>query len=390
MTSSAPSRPHPVTRFLRRAYQRWFTRLPCRLRRFDELFPADCEPAGGVFRLRPRFTGLLHQEAGQPFLVEPTRYLHGQGRNLASDDARFWTREPDRRLYALADAGVYGVHGAVYDPRSRAFIAETCESWDDAFTQEPAFSSPGFPPPKRLPGVTLLLGTLGGQTFYHFFVENLPKLRLLQPYLASCDRILLGRYGENWKRRWLSLWGIEDKVVFIDELSHFHCDQLIFTNRFVRHFEPGPWCVETLRHLPGLPTVPASANRDGPIYWLDRTGQHMRAVKWEQALVAAVPGLVPLRLDSLAPHEAARLLGGARALVGFHGAAFSNMVFCPPGTRIIEVFTELKEPWFARLAQSCGHDHAALVAPDDESIVPTVATQLRAELERAPSSAAQP
>lgn len=376
MAADTQTKLSPLQFWLRQNYQRFFTRLPCRLRRFDELFPALCDYSSGIFLQRPRHTGLLLREPGQPFLVRPTRYLSGEGKNLASENSAYWTREPDRLVYALADAGIHGAHGCVYDPRTRAFITETCEAWDDSFARDLALATPGFPAPVRLPGISVMLGTLGGQTFYHFFAETLPKLRILAPYLESCDRILLSRYGETWKRRWLALWGLEHKAVFIDELSHHVCDQLIFTNRFVRHFEPGPWCVDSLRHLPGLPPVPAQANPHGPVLWLDRSGQHMRSVAWEKDLVAALPGITPVNLDTLAPADAARLLASARAIVGFHGAAFANMVFCPPGTRVVELFTELKQPWYARLAQSCGHTHDALVVRDHADEIPALARLL--------------
>lgn len=365
MTASTSPRIPSLRLRLRLLYQSLLTKLPCRLRRFEELFPAHCDYASGIFLQRPRHTGVLLRESGQPFLVTPTRYLAGQGKDLASENSTYWTREPDRIVYAVADAGIYGAHGCVYDPPSRTFITETCESWGHPFTSDPSMASPGFPKATHLPGVSLMLGTLGGQTFYHFFIETLPKLRVLEPFLASCDRILVTRYGETWKRRWLSLWGLENKIVFIDELSHFTCDQLIFTNRFVRHFEAGPWCVNTLRNLPILPSVPATVDPLGPVLWLDRTAQHMRTVSWEKDLIASLPpGITPVNLETLSPSETARLLGSARALIGFHGAAFANMVFCPPGARIIEIFTELKEPWYARLAQTCGHQHEAAIVPD--------------------------
>jgi hypothetical protein len=360
-------------RYMRLLYQRWFTQLPCRLRRFDELFPSHCDYASGIFLQRPRHTGVLLRESGQPFLITSTHYLAGKGSDLASENSSYWTREPDRIVYAMADAGIYGAHGCVYDQPSRTFITETCESWGHPFTRDLSLASPGFPQATHLPGISLMLGTLGGQTFYHFFIETLPKLRVLEPFLASCDRILVTRYGETWKRRWLSLWGLENKIVFIDELSHFTCEQLIFTNRFVRHFEPGPWCVDTLRNLPGLPSAPASVDPQGPVLWLDRTSQHMRPVSWEKELIAALPaGITPINLETLPAAEAVRLLGSARALIGFHGAAFANMVFCPPGTRIIEIFTELKQPWYARLSQTAGHDHAAVVVDDNPTGIPAL------------------
>lgn len=367
----------PVASRLRRLYQRWFTKLPRDLVRFEALFPPHCNYITGIFAQRPRFTGGLVRETGAPFFVSATRYLAGVGSNLGSENESYWTHEPDRIAFAMSDAGVYGNHGRVYDPRTRTFIAETCEDWDHHFDRSPVMARPGFPAAERLPGTSLLLSTLGGQTFYHFFVETLPKLALLRPFLGHCDRILVSRYGEEWKRRWLRLWGLEHKAVFIHELSHYVCDQLLFTNRLVRHFEAGPWAVKTLRQTPGL-VVAQTPPAEGRVLWLDRTRDHMRPVAWEKELQAAMPWVQPVCVADLTPVQAAELFGSARIIFGFHGAAFANMVFTPPGARVIEVFTEPNYPWYARLAQSCGHDHSALALSEELASPAKLAAFLRA------------
>lgn len=379
MAANTETKLSPPRYWARRAYQRWLTQLPCRVRRFEELFPVGCDYAGGVFAQRPRFTGILQRESGKSFLVQPTRWLGETGSSLGSGNETWWTREPDRIAYAMSEAGLYGNYGRVYDPATRAFVAETCEDWDFAFDRHPALAMPGFPAPKRLPGVTAALGTLGGQTFYHFFAETLPKLVFLEPYLRQCDQIVLSRYGESWKRRWLSLWGLEQKAIFVDELSHYVCDQLIFTNRLVRHFEASPWAVEVLRRLPGLPPA-RPLNPAGKVLWLDRGNDHMRAVAWEKELIAALPWVESVRVGELTPVQAAALFGQARAVLGFHGAAFCNMVFCPPGAQVVEIFTSPNYPWYARLAQSSGLQHSALNVADDPAGIPALAAALRAAI----------
>ncbi len=365
---------------IRRFCQRWFTRMPWRTRRFDEVFPADCDYLRGIFRQRPRHTGVLHREIGRPFFIRPTRFLDAYDGKLASENFSYWCREPDRTVFAMSGAGVEGSFGRVYDPPSRTFVAETCENWDAPFDRSLVFAIPGFPPPVRLPGISIMLGSMAVQTFYHFFVEALPKLSLLTPYLQQCDHILVSRYGEEAKLRWLSLWGVADKVIFMSDLNHYVCDQLLFTNRFVRHFEPGPWCVERLRCLPGISSPPNVINANGPILWFDRRQDHARKTGWESDLLALLPEVTPVQLGDLSPAEAARTVSGARAIVGLHGAAFSNMVFAPSGLRVVEIFTKANYPWYSRLAQSCGHEHCALVVKEEPLDLHALARSIRSAL----------
>lgn len=370
----------PLQFHLRRLWQRWLTILPCRTRRFEELYPANCDYLRGIFRQRRLHTGVLHREAGHPFLIRPAQYIGAKQCGFASEDTQYWCREPDRIVFALSGAGVESSFGRVYDPASRSFIAETCENWDAPFDRALAFALPGFPKPVRLPGISIMLGSMAVQTFYHFFVEALPKLALYAPYLESCDHVLVSRYSEESKLRWLSLWGLEKKIIFVQDLAHYTCDQLLFTNRCVRHFEPGPWCVERLRSLPNIPHPPASLNPRGPILWLDRRQDHARQVDWESRLLARLPEVTPVRLGELAPAEAARTVGNARAILGLHGAAFSNMVFAPSGLRVIEIFTKPNYPWYSRLSQACGHNHTAIVAGEDPGEIDALASTLRSAL----------
>jgi hypothetical protein len=359
----------------RRIYQRWFTGLPRDVRPFADLYPAGRDLRDGVFAAAGPFSGILRREAGRPFAVAPTEFTDGRSGKLAGEDRSYVSSEPERILFAAADAGVYGNHGWVYEPVSRSFVAESCETWDGPFSEHDLFGRPGFPKPERLTGVSFLLTSLGGQTFYHFFVETLPKLQLARDLLGSCDHILVSRYGEEWKLRWLKLWGLDGKVRILDELSHLHCDQLLFTHRLVRHFEANRWAVEALAGQPGLPARPPRSDPAGDVLWLDRSGAHLRKVEGEPAVAGAI-GARPVRFEQLSPAESAQACARSRTIVGFHGAAFCNMVFCPPGTRVLEVFLEPYYPWYARLAQACGHRHRALVVDPSKDLAAQVSSAL--------------
>ena len=44
-------------------------------------------------------------------------------------------------------------------------------------------------------------------------------------------------------------------------------------------------------------------------------------------------------LEDYALEEQARLFDSAECVVGFHGAGLTNIMFCRPGTRIVEIFS---------------------------------------------------
>jgi capsular polysaccharide biosynthesis protein len=356
-----PSLARPSFEGMRRWYQRRFTSLPVGIAPFAELFPPDQDYRGGIHGTPARFSGVLRREPGRPLVFRPTEFAGRPPPGMAGERETLVTAEPDRILFSAADAVVYGNHGAVYHPGRRLFVAETAESWDFPFERHPCFARPGFPAAERLTGTSLLLTSLGSQTFYHFFIETMPKLALARDHLEACDHVLISRYGEGWKRRWLEAWGLGGKIRILHELSHIRCDQVLFTNRLVRHFEANPWGVGVLRSWPGLPPLaPASAAEGGETLWFDRGEAHLRRTDWEADMPAAL-GARSVRFDALAPAEAAAACSRARLVVGLHGAALCNMVFCPPGARVLEVFLKPYYPWYSRLAQTCGLRHRALV-----------------------------
>lgn len=358
--SSRPS----LWRFLpRRLWQRWATALPVGVAAWEELFAPHRDYRSGVFHARPGFSGILRRERGQPFTIEPVDYRGGAARQLPWDDRRYFTCEPDRVVYALSDACVYTHAGAVYDPHSRLVVAETLEEWEHGFARHPMFAAPGFPARESLAGRAFLVGGAGANTFYHFLVEALPALAFARDLAASCDWLLVPDGGREWKLRWLSLLGVDAaKIRWLPDLAHLRCEQLVFTSRVVRHFEPNPWAVAALRALPLAPSPDAPPAAD--VLWLDRTHMPARRVGWESDLVARLPGVTPVRFDALAPSATAARCAAARVLVGFHGAAMANMIFCRPGALVIEILTRPNFPWYGRLAQVCGHRHVALAADD--------------------------
>ena len=326
---------------------------------FADLFP-DADPyPRGVYPALGAYTGVLRRDPGAVFAVRPTRYATDPGGDRR-DAAGYLSREPDRCLFALAGGATVGADGVVYDPASGRAVRETLEQWDAPHDAHPVFAG-DLPPAERLAGVGLLLGGLGGRGFYHFLIEVLPKLALAGDVLSACDHLLVPGDGADWRVGWLRAFGADPgRVRWLGDDSHLVCDQLLFTGRLVRHFEPNPWAVGVLRAAVPLPAGPGRAT-----LWLDRTAEPNRHVDWEPDLRRLVSRAEPVDLRRLSPAGVAGACATAGAVVGLHGAGFANMVFCPPGTRVVEFQPEPVAPWFARLAAACGHHHLAVpVTPD--------------------------
>lgn len=365
---------------IRRAWQRLFTDLPVGTRPFSELVPDLAGPAPPATLADRPFSGLLRRQGPFAVPLAPTTYAAGSGR-WRCELRPFISAQPAWELMALAGGCIYGEAGMVYEPRSRHFVAETVDLWIDPLPSHPAFAAPRFPRREELSGVSFAATTLGGNAFYHFLVDVVPKLLWARDLLPACDQILVAGHGEEWKRRWLAFLGVPPRVSFLPPLAHVRCEQLLFTGRFNRHFEPSPDAVRLLRAATGA----AGAATGAEALWLDRRDAPARSAAWESAFTARLPELTPVAFSSLPPEESVRRCAAARVLVGLHGSAFTNMLFCAPGALVIEIFLEPGFPWYARLAQACGHRHVAIRAESDGSGAEALAAEIRRQLTAYPS-----
>jgi len=100
-------------------------------------------------------------------------------------------------------------------------------------------------------------------------------------------------------------------------------------------------------------------------------------------------GFTPVTLEGRSLAEQARLFGGAEWVVAPHGSALANLIFAPPGTRVLELNARIREEaaprdHFARIAARCGHRYRMLDGSDG-GFTPAAVAAAWAELQAAPA-----
>jgi len=102
----------------------------------------------------------------------------------------------------------------------------------------------------------------------------------------------------------------------------------------------------------------AAGTAEGPgLIYVWRADSSSRPMRNEDALVDALAGLgvVPVLLSALTLAEQVRLFGGARLVVGPHGAGLANVVFARPGAVLYELLpSHYLKPHMSRLAELAG------------------------------------
>ena len=69
-------------------------------------------------------------------------------------------------------------------------------------------------------------------------------------------------------------------------------------------------------------------------------------------------GFEEVEFETLSIQEQAAAMASAEAIVAPHGGGLSNLVFCRPGTKVIEIFSpELVAGYFWKLSNQLGLDY---------------------------------
>jgi len=214
----------------------------------------------------------------------------------------------------------------------------------------------------RLDARVAVLSTAGGSIFYHWLYQLLPRIELIRRAgiaLDGVDYFLVNDLAGRYKLETLQAIGIgRDKLLLSSELRYVQVRELIAPSVVLRAGCYPEWMRSFLRRT-FLSETDAVRNAAKRLY-LSRGEAKYRRVLNEDAVcdVLRQYGFEIVRLEALPFSGQARLLSEAAVVVAPHGAGLSNVVFCAPGTKVIEIFApELVTGFYWRLCTESQLDY---------------------------------
>lgn len=321
--------------------------------------------------------------AWQAASVEPVDPFDASG--LIELPATYVARLRDVRLHARGVA-VIGADGGVLSGVTVHFNAPLAEHG--------VYRRAWLPRAQRLDGRSALLSAAGGNTYYHWMLDVLPRLELLRLAghdIASVAHVVVNSTRAPFQQETLARVGIDmRRVVSSDEARHLSMHDALVPSHPGPFLHPPAWAVRWLaRTFLGDVSPHARAPGDGSLLYLTRQEARRRRIhngdEVERALIAL--GFEVLEPEGMTVAEQAARFRGARALVAAHGSALTNLAFCLPGTAVIELFQPDDVPpfyWF--LANGLGLRYQALVGtrgPAEDIVVDVPALQRRVEAQLA-------
>lgn len=191
-----------------------------------------------------------------------------------------------------------------------------------------------------LPGITLTLAAMSAEkNYFHFLLNSLARLAYLSalPGHLSPDRYLISGPVTPFILDALALFGISaDRIIGTADFPALRPDILIAPPLVNHPFVVPAHVCDFLRHsIIGARPAPAQPRR----IFIDRSDARYRRIANFDNLLPTLDalGLEPVQLAGRSFAEQAALFHESSLVVANHGAALSNLVFCSPGTRVIQI-----------------------------------------------------
>jgi len=204
-------------------------------------------------------------------------------------------------------------------------------------------------------------------------VDVLPKLRIaeLAGYsLDDLDRIVLRDFKQKFHSAAFECLGLsEEKLYLTENAPYFQCERLLHVD--LRNFvgmQMNKVVPDYLRSVFLQKPVSARSRK----LFIARADNHARPVTNQDEALALVAryGFETVYMEGLSLTEQAALFNSASVIVGTHGAGLTNLVYCEPGTTVIEIYGAHVYSFFYGLSNLCGLRYIpVLSSPDDYDAV---------------------
>jgi capsular polysaccharide biosynthesis protein len=259
---------------------------------------------------------------------------------------------------------VWGLQGAVITPDDR-LLGETTREFGRTPEQNSIFQQLRLCPARRVRGRVAVLATAGSDVYFHWMFDLLPRWRLLQlaGETTKVDYWVINHRSLPFQLESLATLGIPpEKIIAPDSHWSFHvkADELVVPSLPAPLDTVNSWSCAFLRET-FLPPGPVAAGRRLFVSRRQAVGRHLRNEAEVTAVLAGL-GFEGCVLEGMSLTAQAALFASAECVVAPHGAGLTNLVFCRPGTTVVDLFSpNWVNPCYWTLCQAAGLNYHYLI-----------------------------
>jgi tetratricopeptide (TPR) repeat protein/capsular polysaccharide biosynthesis protein len=230
---------------------------------------------------------------------------------------------------------------------------------------EVILSSDHIPSALELEGTVAFLSVQFGLVYYHWMIDILPRVALLQQQglYKKIDYFVVNRYQTAYEKETFKMFGIsQNKIIESTQFPHITASHFIIPSRMRDSATLPPWAIESLRQFI-LSDSSYHFSCSDRLY-ISRTQAKKRKMINEEAIIDLLKQYEfrIVYFEKMSVREQANCIATAEVVIAPHGSGLTNLIFCQPGTKVIEI---LSPSWlnscYWMLSQTCQLDYFCLV-----------------------------
>jgi len=237
----------------------------------------------------------------------------------------------------------------------------------------------------ELPTIHTIEGTVaflsikwGKNNYFHWMFDIVTRIYLLRLSNLEIEKIVVNQCHKKFQLETLESLGISQaKIIESENYPYIKAQKLLvpsFSYSDGKYLRIPKWGCNFLRNsfLPEE-TKEKIYHQTKRIY-LSRKKASRRQVINEDKVISCLEkcGFESITLESISVAQQAVLFAGAKFVIAPHGAGLTNLVFCNPGTKVIEIFAPdylVKYYWI--VSNVCGLEHYYLLGEQLEEKYPS-------------------
>ncbi len=286
---------------------------------------------------------------------KPLRRLMGHHQAELGSWPRFWTRHAEARLV--------GRTLIVQDEHKR--ISYEAAFGSLCYRRDPAFNYLSLPKPVNLRGNWTSVISQWSEGFYHWFLDALPRLALLNEFPKD-TRVLVPPNLAPYQVETLGWLGLQSRHRPTKE-RHLVVENFYFSSPPAM---TGCYDPFTPRFLRECFLKHADVDYHPPHRFYIRRVGAKRGIHNEQEVIDFFSGEGWGIVDTaqLTMARQIRLFANAEAICALHGAALTNLLWCSPGVRVLELVADtFINGVYEGLSARLGLKHTFLLCPGDNA-----------------------
>lgn len=284
---------------------------------------------------------------------------------LASSEDSSWADPiiPETFVLTIPKGKVYSTDGIVL--ANDRLIKELLWRW--SFLRSNPLDLHSLPKCEYVDGKVAVIAQEGHSNYYHWMVEVLPRLAMLEERNVSYDRLYVSTHSP-FMRQTLSLFGVNpEKIVEAQPNTYIEAQELIVPSAPSLSCYTPKWIVEYLRDklIPQAEQNFSKQIFSKKVFVSRKKASYRRILNEDEVFSMLEPlGFVRYNLEDLTILEQVHLFHHAEMVIAPHGAGLVNLVFAQPKAVIVELYQEHEDDTFWYLSQILGLKHYCIKTTD--------------------------